>query len=42
MAILKKILKGALAVLLALVVLLWAFKAYRDAHYFDNYDPARR
>jgi len=39
MAILKKILKRALAVLLALVVLLWAFKAYRDAHYFDNYDP---
>jgi dienelactone hydrolase len=39
MAILKKILKGALAVLLALVVLLWAFKAYRDAHYFDNYNP---
>jgi dienelactone hydrolase len=23
---------------LGLVVLLWAFKAYRDAHYFDNYD----
>jgi dienelactone hydrolase len=39
MAILRKILKGALAVLLALLVLLWAFKAYRDAHYFDNYDP---
>ena len=39
MTILKRILKGALIVLLALVVLLWAFKAYRDAHYFDNYDP---
>src|ERR1039458_8927930 len=39
MAILKRILKGALAVLLALVAVLWAFKAYRDAHYFDNYDP---
>jgi uncharacterized protein len=35
----KKILKGALGVLMALVVLLWAVKAYRDAHYFDNYDP---
>ena len=35
----KKILKGALGVLLTLVVLLWAIKAYRDAHYFDNYDP---
>jgi dienelactone hydrolase len=30
---------GALGVLLALVVLLWGVKAYRDAHYFDNYDP---
>jgi len=39
MAILKKILKGALAVFLALVGLLWAFKTYRDAHYFDNYNP---
>jgi dienelactone hydrolase len=36
----KKILKIALGVLLALVVLLWAVKAYRDAHYFDNYDPS--
>ncbi|MEK7707955.1 MAG: alpha/beta fold hydrolase [Verrucomicrobiota bacterium] len=35
----KKILKTALGVLLTLVVLLWAVKAYRDAHYFDNYDP---
>ena len=39
MTVLKRILKGAMVVLLALVVLLWAFKAYRDAHYFDNYDP---
>ena len=39
MAILKRILKGALVVLLTLVILLWAFKAYRDAHFFDNYDP---
>ena len=30
----------AFGVLLALVVLLWAVKAYRDAHYFDNYDPS--
>jgi dienelactone hydrolase len=36
----QKILKGALGVLLALVVLLWAIKVYRDAHYFDNYDPS--
>lgn len=36
----KKILKGALGTLLAAVVLLWAVKVYRDAHYFDNYDPA--
>ena len=36
----KKILKGAFGVLLTLVVLLWAIKAYRDAHYFDNYDPS--
>jgi hypothetical protein len=35
----KKTLKSALGVLLALVVLLWVVKAYRDAHYFDNYDP---
>lgn len=39
MTMCKKILKGALVVLLTLVVLLWAFKAYRDAHYFDNYAP---
>jgi dienelactone hydrolase len=36
----KKILKSALGFLLTLVVLLWAIKVYRDAHYFDNYDPA--
>ncbi len=35
----KKILKGACGVLLALVLLLWAAKAYRDAHFLDNYDP---
>ena len=32
--------KGLLGALLALVVLLWAVKAYSDAHYFDNYDPS--
>ncbi|HOW66144.1 MAG TPA: dienelactone hydrolase family protein [Candidatus Paceibacterota bacterium] len=36
----KTVLKGALGLLLALSVLLWVIKAYRDAHYFDNYDPA--
>ena len=36
----KKILKAALGVLLTLVILLWGIKAYRDAHYFDNYDPS--
>jgi len=36
----KKIIKGALGVLLILAVLLWAIKAYRDARYFDNYDPS--
>lgn len=35
----KKILRGILGVLLILVVMLWAIKTYRDAHYFDNYDP---
>jgi dienelactone hydrolase len=40
MVLWKKILKSALGVLLTLVVLLWAIKAYRDAHYFDNYDPS--
>ena len=39
MALCRKILKGLLCALLALVVLLWAIKAYRDAHYYDNYDP---
>jgi dienelactone hydrolase len=34
-----KLLWGALGVLLAAVLLLWEFKAYRDAHYFDNYAP---
>ena len=33
------ILKMAAGGLVTLIVLLWAFKAYRDAHYFDNYDP---
>jgi dienelactone hydrolase len=36
----KKILKGSLGVLLTLVLLLWALKAYRDAHFYDNYDPS--
>ena len=40
MALCKKILKVSVGVLLALVVLLWGIKAYRDAHYFDNYDPS--
>ena len=38
MAVWKRVFKSVLLVLLALVALLWAFKAYRDAHYFDNYD----
>ena len=33
------ILRSALGVLSAVVALLWAVKAYRDAHYFDSYDP---
>jgi dienelactone hydrolase len=33
------ILKTAAGALVTLVALLWAFKAYQDAHYFDNYDP---
>jgi len=40
MRVWKKILKGALGALAVGVVLLWAIKTYRDAHYFDNYDPA--
>lgn len=36
----KKILKIAVGVLLTLIVLLWAYKAHRDARYFDNYDPS--
>lgn len=40
MVVLRRILEGLLVVLLALVALLWAAKAYRDAHYFDNYDPS--
>ena len=36
----KKILKIAVALLVAIVVLLWSIKAYKDAHYFDNYDPS--
>ncbi len=39
MVLWEKILRSAFVVLLTLVVLLWAVKAYRDAHYFDNYDP---
>jgi len=34
-----RILKGALVALLTLGVLLWGIKAYRDARYFDDYDP---
>jgi dienelactone hydrolase len=40
MALCRKILKGLLGALVALVFLLWGFKVYRDAHYFDNYDPS--
>ena len=40
MVLWEKILSSALGVLLTLVVLLWTIKAYRDAHYFDNYDPS--
>jgi dienelactone hydrolase len=39
MVVWKKILKVALGFLVAFVLLLWGIKAYRDAHYFDNYDP---
>src|ERR1035438_941421 len=39
MAVLKRIVKSGLVVLFTLVVALWAFKAHRDAYYFDNYDP---
>ena len=35
----KKVLKIAGGVLLTLVVVFGLFKAYSDAHYFDNYDP---
>jgi dienelactone hydrolase len=35
-----KLLKISFGILLTLVVLLWAIKAHRDAHYFDNYDPS--
>ncbi|MCX5759271.1 MAG: acetylxylan esterase [Candidatus Hydrogenedentes bacterium] len=37
---LKRLLKIAVGVVLTLVVLLWVRKAYKDAHYFDNYDPS--
>ncbi len=36
----KKILFGVGCLALAFVVFAWASKAYRDAHYFDNYDPS--
>jgi dienelactone hydrolase len=36
----KKILRGAFAAFLLLAIFLWAVKAYRDAHYFDNYDSS--
>jgi dienelactone hydrolase len=36
----KRILKGAFVILFALAALLWAIKAYRDTHFFDNYDPS--
>ncbi len=39
MVLWKRILKGAVGILVALALMLWAIKAYRDAHYFDNYDP---
>jgi dienelactone hydrolase len=35
----KRIMKSALGILVLLVVLLWGNKVYRDAHYFNNYDP---
>ncbi len=35
----KKALKVLAGVVLIAVVALWGFKAHRDAHYFDNYDP---
>ncbi len=35
----KKILKIAGGIIVALIVVLFVVKAYRDAHYFDNYDP---
>jgi dienelactone hydrolase len=35
----KKLLRFTLGFLLTVAALLWATKAYRDAHYFDNYDP---
>jgi dienelactone hydrolase len=36
----KKVSKIAFCALLGLMALLWAHKAHRDAHYFDNYDPS--
>ena len=35
----KRVLGYALGFLVALIVLLWGIKAYRDAHYFDTYEP---
>jgi dienelactone hydrolase len=39
MVVRKKILMVALGAVATLFLLLWAAKIYRDAHYFDNYDP---
>jgi uncharacterized protein len=37
--ILRKVFKSLLGLVLLLIALLWGVKAYRDTHYFDNYDP---
>jgi dienelactone hydrolase len=35
----KMLLGSALAILITTAALLWGIKGYRDAHYFDGYDP---
>jgi uncharacterized protein len=35
----KSILRVALVAPVVMVALLWGIKSYREAHYFDNYDP---